>query len=162
MNIVNVLLDAPVNHNIEVIGEYLCLFESVERNRIKFLKLEDRHIDELLAARFHVTHGSLEQAAAYRRIVESRVQEWVGVHYPDHFLAMFEDLALSDPNYYASPICDSFEFFVAEYFRYWDAVSEVMVRTPYDQQPSEAQLRELHASLMDQLAPYVEAEEEIQ
>jgi len=51
---------------------------------------------------------------------------------------------------------------VAEYFRYWDAVSEVMVRTPYDQQPSEAQLRELHASLMDQLAPYVEAEDEIQ
>ncbi len=162
MNIVNVLLDTPVNHNLEVIDEYLCLFDFAERKRIKFFKLEDRHIDELLAARFHATHGSLEQAAAYRRIVESRVQEWVDVHYPDHFLAMFEDVVLSDPDYYASPICDSFELFVAEYFRYWDAVSEVMVRTPYDQQPSEAQLRELHAILMDQLAPYVEAEDEIQ
>lgn len=50
MNIVNVLLDTPVNHNLEVIGEYLCLFDSAERNRIKFLKLEDGHIDELLAA----------------------------------------------------------------------------------------------------------------
>ncbi len=97
MNIVNVLLAAPVNHNLQVIGEYLCLFDSAERNRIKFLKLDDRHIDEMLAARFHVPDGSREQMGAFRRIVHSRVMEWVDVHYPDHFLGMFEDFALSDP-----------------------------------------------------------------
>ncbi|MFN9749341.1 MAG: hypothetical protein ACK53K_07925 [Burkholderiales bacterium] len=160
MNIVNVLLAAPVDHNLEVIGEYLCLFDSAARNRIKFLKLDDRHIDEMLAARFHASDGSREQMGAFRRIVHSRVMKWVDVHYPDHFLGMFEDFALSDPEYFGPPICDSFEFFVAEYFRYWDSVSELMVRTPFDQHPSEEQLRELHASLVEKLSPYAEADAE--
>ena len=157
MNIVNVLLDTPFDHHLEVIGDYLCLFDSDERTHIKFVKLEGQHVDELLAARFHSPNGSNGQAVALRRIVHSRVMEWVEVHYSDHFLGMFEDFALSDPEYFGPPICDSFEFFVAEYFRYWDAVSELMVRTPY---PTEEQLRELHASLVEQLAPYADADDQ--
>jgi hypothetical protein len=35
-----------------------------------------------------------------------------------------------------------------------------MVRTPYDQHPSEEQLRELHASLVEKLSPYAETDAE--
>ena len=124
MNTINVLLDTPFGHNLEVIGDYLCLFDSEERDYVKFLKLEEEHIREIFYARFGGNKGVEAQEAALTDIVGTRVQEWQPVRNPKYFLDTFAIRVMSHPESYAPSVCTNFEIFVFEYYLFWACENE--------------------------------------
>jgi hypothetical protein len=100
MSIINSLLENRTNHNIEVIDGHLCLFDSIDRNHVKRVKLEVVHIEEILEARQKFKHGSHKRAEAFRNIVESRVIDWNEINKPHHFCATFMNAVMSDRRRY--------------------------------------------------------------
>lgn len=160
MSIINSLLENRTSHNIEVIDSHLCLFDSTDRNHVKSIKLEVAHVEEILEARQKFKHGSLKRAAAFRNIVKSRVTEWSEINKPHHFCATFANCVMSDRRRYSAVVRESFESFLKAYTQYWDADPESLERTPFDEQPSEDQLRKLHVRLSDRLTRYLKLDGE--
>ncbi|MEI8301647.1 MAG: hypothetical protein WCG13_00025 [Burkholderiales bacterium] len=154
MSIINSLLENGTNHNIEVIDGHLCLFDSIDRNQVKRVKLAVVHIEEILEARQKFKHRGLKRAQAFRNIVESRVADWREINKPHHFCATFMNAVMSDRRQYSAVVREGFESFRKAYTRYWEADSDSIERTPFDEQPSEDQLRRLHARLVERLTFY--------
>lgn len=155
MSIINSLLENRTTHNIEVIDGHLCLFDSTDRNYAKSIKLEVAHIEEILESRQKFKHGSLKRAEAFRNIVESRVNDWSEINKPHHFCATFTNVVMSDRRRYSAVVRESFESFLKSYTQYWEADPDSIERTPFDEQPSEDQLRKLHARLVERLTRYL-------
>lgn len=154
MSIINSLLENRTSHNVEIIDGYLCLFDSIDRNHVKRLKLEVVHIEEILKARKEFKSGGQKRAAAFRNIVESRVADWSEINKSHHFCATFMNIVMSDRKRYSAIVRESFESFLKAYTQYWESDPDSIERTPFDEQPNEDQLRRLHARLAERLAYY--------
>jgi hypothetical protein len=154
MSIINSLLENHRDHNVEVIDGYLCLFDSEDREHVKFLKLEVEHVEEILEAREAFAYGSAGRAAAFQAIVDSRVEKWLEIYKPHHFLVEFADCVMSDRSRYSTVIREGFESFLNAYKEYWRTVADSIERTPFDEQPNDDQLRRLYARLMERLNFY--------
>lgn len=155
MSIINSLLENRTNHNIEVIDGHLCLFDSIDRNHVKRIKLEVAHVEEILEARQTFKYGSRKRTEAFRNIVESRVADWSEINKPHHFCATFMNVVMSDRRRYSAVVRESFESFRKAFAQYWEADLDSIERTPFDEQPSEDQLRKLHARLVERLTRYL-------
>lgn len=150
MTLLDAILDFGRNHNLQVFGEYLCLFDSDDREHVKYVKFELEHFAEILAIRqVFKTHPM--RGWAYEQIINRRVEKWVYVKYPSYFTIAFEDCARSDPEYYGPMICESFESFKEAYTDFWDAVGKDD-RTPADVEPDEEFLRDEYARMAQEFA----------
>lgn len=150
MTLLDAILDFGRNHNLQVFGEYLCLFDSDDREHVKYVKFELQHFAEILAIRqVFKTHPM--RGWAYEQIINRRVEKWVYVKYPSYFTIAFEDCARSDPEYYGPMIRESFESFKEAYTDFWDAVGKDD-RTPADVEPDEEFLRDEHARMAQEFA----------
>ncbi len=154
MSIINSLLENHRGHNVEVIDGYLCLFDSEDREHVKFVKLEVEHVEEILEAREAFSYGCAGRAAAFQAIVDSRVEKWLEIYKPRDFLVEFADYVMSDRPRYSTAIREGFESFMNAYKEYWRAVEDSIGRTPFDKQPSDDQLRRLYARLVERLNFY--------
>lgn len=154
MSIINSLLENHRDHNVEVINGYLCLFDSEDREHVKFVKLEVEHVEEILKAREAFAYGSPARAAAFQAIVDSRAEEWLEIYKPQHFLVAFANCVMSDRPRYSTVIREGFESFLNAYKEYWGTVAGSIERTPFDEQPNDDQLRRLYARLMERLNFY--------
>lgn len=155
MSIINSLLENRTSHNVEVIDGYLCLFDSIDRNHVKRVKLEVVHIEEILKARQEFKSGGQKRAAAFRNILESRVVDWSEIHKPHHFCATFMNAVMSDRKRYSAVVRESFESFLKVYTQYWESDLDSVEQTPLDEWPNEEQLRKLHARLVARLTHYL-------
>ena len=161
MSIINSLLENRGDQNVEVIDGHLCLFDSIDRNHVKRVKLEVVHIEEILEARQKFKHGSHKRAEAFRNIVESRVNDWSEINKPHHFYATFMNVVMSDRRRYSAVVRESFESFLKAYTQYSEADPDSIERTPFDEQPSEDQLRKLHARLVERLTRYLKLDGDV-
>lgn len=142
-------------HGIEIHDDYLCLFDSIEKKRVKYLTLQQEHLDEAAEACDEFALDSLERVGAFREIVCSRVQEWSEILTPEFFLDSFTEEVYNFRDDYAPKLTGSFEDFVAAYSDYWEVATEGISRTPFDEAPSEAALRERHRELSAYLARHL-------
>lgn len=154
MSIINSLLENHRDHNVEVIDGYLCLFDSEDREHVKFVKLEIEHVEEILEAREAFAYGSAGRAEAFQAIIDSRVEKWLKIYKPRDFLGEFADCVMSDRSRYSTVIREGFDSFMDAYKEYWRTVEDSIERTPFDERPNDDQLRRLHARLVERLTFY--------
>ncbi len=158
MTLLDAILDFGRNHNLQVFGEYLCLFDSDDREHVKYVKFELDHLAEILAIQ-HTFKSHPMKGWAHEQIVNRRVEKWEYVKYPSYFVIAFEDCARSDPDYYGPMICEGFESFMEAYTEFWEAVG-TDDRTPADVEPDEDYLRQEHARMAQEFVSLYEPEPE--
>lgn len=142
-------------HGVEIRGNYLCLFESIDKGRVKYLTLQQEHLDEAAEACDEFALDSRERVSAFQGIIDSRVHEWCEILTPEFFLESFTNQVYSFEKDFVPKLTGSFEDFMEAYDTYWDVVNEYISRTPFDEAPSEAALRERHRELSAYLARHL-------
>jgi hypothetical protein len=142
-------------HGVEIHEDYICLFKSNYKNHVKFLTLEQKHLDEAAEACDDFAIDSVERAGAFRDIVDYRVDDWSEILTSEFFLDSFTEEVYNHEKAYAQKLMGSFEDFMDAYETYWDAANEDISRTPFDEAPSEEALRERHRELSAYLARHL-------
>ncbi|MBS0466060.1 MAG: hypothetical protein JSS31_11800 [Proteobacteria bacterium] len=137
-------------HNVEVIDGHLCIFDSIERERVKYCKFDNVELIEALLVPRNF-EPSPKSGQTSENLANTDLAKWAHVKYPNYFIIAFEDCARSDPDYYGPMICDSFELFMEAYRDFWYAVA-LDDRTPADVEPDEEYLREEHARMAKEFA----------
>lgn len=142
-------------HGVEILGNYLCLFESIDKRRVKYLTLQQEHLDEAAEACDEFALDSRERVCAFQNIIDTRIYEWCEILTPEYFLDSFTEEVCNFEKDYAPKLTGSFEDFMDAYDTYWDVVNEDISRTPFDEAPSETALRERHRELSAYLARHL-------
>ena len=151
MTLLDAILEFGLNHNLQVFGEYLCLFDSDNREHVKYVKFELEQYAEILTIQHVFKNHPQQRGWAYEQIVNRRVENWEYVKYPSYFVIAFEECARSDPDHYGPMICESFESFMEAYTDFWEAVG-TDDRTPADVEPDEEYLREEHTRMAQEFS----------
>ncbi len=145
----NELFFTGLYNDIELIDGYVCIFESDEKKRLKFVEYSTELEDDLWAAHEKYQRGSLKLNAAVRAAIERRAQErYLTILTLDYRIEAFEDNIIGNRDDYEHLSSGSFEDYLLEYKRYWDAVGEFFEWTPLDEEPDEAYLRAAHERFM--------------
>lgn len=145
----NELFFTGLYNNIELIDGYVCIFESDEKKRVKFAEYSSELEKDLLAAHKKHPHGSLELNAAVKAAIEGRVQIcYLTIQTSRYRIEAFEDNIIGNRGDYEHLSSGSFEDYLHEYKRYWDAFGDFFQWTPLDEEPDEAYLRAAHERFM--------------
>lgn len=145
----NELFFTGLYNNIELIDGYVCIFESDEKERVKFAEYSSELERDLRAAHKKHPNGSLELNAAVKAAIERRAQIcYLTIQTPRYRIEAFENNIIGNRGDYEHLSQGRFEDYLLEHERYWAAVSEFFEWTPLDEEPDEAYLRAAHERFM--------------
>jgi hypothetical protein len=145
----NEIFSTGLYNNIELIDGYVCIFESDEKERVKFAEYSSELERDILAARNKYPYGSLELNAAVKAAIQRRAQMcYLTIRTLHYCIEAFEDNVIGNRDAYEHLSSGSFEDYLHEYKRYWDAVGEFFEWTPLDEEPDESYLRAAHERFM--------------